>query len=125
MNADYSALQFLSVFLALAILFAVGPLITARLWALYFSPRKPGPSKSASYECGVEAKGAEWRQFRSEYYLYAIVFLIFDVETVFLMPFAVAYGKLTAGAFLAMAVFVLLLVEGLVWAWAKGVLEWK
>lgn len=125
MNGQYSALQFLSVFLVIATVFAIGPLIAAKLWASYFSPQKTGPIKNAAYECGVEATGDAWQQFRSEYYLYAIVFLIFDVETVFLMPFAVAFGKLTIGAFFAIAVFVLLLVEGLVWAWAKGVLEWK
>ena len=63
--------------------------------------------------------------FRSEYYLYAIIFLVFDVETIFLLPFAVSFGGLSVGAFLAMVVFLLLLVEGLVWAWRKGVLTWK
>jgi NADH-quinone oxidoreductase subunit A len=64
-------------------------------------------------------------QFKAEYYLYAIIFLIFDVETIFLLPFAVAFGGLTVGACVAMMVFLLLLVEGLVWAWQKGVLTWK
>jgi NADH-quinone oxidoreductase subunit A len=63
-------------------------------------------------------------QFHSAYYLYAIIFLIFDVEAVFLLPFAVAFTGLTAAACGAMLVFVLLLVEGLAWAWAKGVLTW-
>jgi NADH:ubiquinone oxidoreductase subunit 3 (subunit A) len=125
MNGNYTALQFLTVFLVIAILFALGPLLLAFLWARFFSPRKPGTHKSAVYECGIETRGDAGLHFRSEYYLYAIVFLIFDVETVFLLPFAVAFGKLTLGAFLAIAVFVLLLVEGLVWAWAKGVLEWR
>ena len=64
-------------------------------------------------------------QFKSEYYLYGIVFLIFDVETIFLFPFAAAFNGLSAGAFVAMMIFLLLLVEGLVWAWQKGVLTWK
>jgi NADH-quinone oxidoreductase subunit A len=63
-------------------------------------------------------------QFHSAYYLYAIIFLIFDVEAVFLLPFAVAFSGLPAAACGAMLVFVLLLVEGLAWAWAKGVLTW-
>jgi NADH-quinone oxidoreductase subunit A len=63
-------------------------------------------------------------QFRSAYYLYAIIFLIFDVEAVFLLPFAVAFSGLTVAACISMLVFVLLLVEGLAWAWAKGVLTW-
>jgi NADH:ubiquinone oxidoreductase subunit 3 (subunit A) len=112
------------VFLVAAIVFAAGPLVLAYLWARVFSPNKPGPDKNATYECGLESKGDAWVQFRSEYYLYAIIFLIFDVETIFLLPFAVAFTGLPAGAFMAMIVFLLLLVEGLVWAWRKGVLKW-
>jgi NADH:ubiquinone oxidoreductase subunit 3 (subunit A) len=108
-----------------ALLFAVAPLAAARLWARKFSPAKPGQSKNAIYECGLESKGDAWVHFRSEYYLYAIIFLIFDVEVLFLLPFAVAFTGLSAGAFVAMMVFLLLLVEGLVWAWRKGVLTWK
>jgi NADH-quinone oxidoreductase subunit A len=70
------------------------------------------------------SKGDAWVQFRSAYYLYGIIFLIFDVEAVFLLPFAVAFTGLSAAACAAMLVFVLLLVEGLAWAWAKGVLTW-
>lgn len=102
-----------------------GPLLLARLWARFVSPPKPGPAKNAIYECGLESKGDAWVQFKSEYYLYAIIFLVFDVEAIFLLPFAVAFRGLSLGAFLAMMVFLLLLVEGLVWAWRKGVLTWK
>ncbi len=105
--------------------FALVPLALAWLWARKFSPPKPGPDKNAIYECGLESKGDAWVQFKAEYYLYAIIFLIFDVETIFLLPFAVAFTSLGAGAFIAMMVFLLLLVEGLVWAWQKGVLTWK
>ncbi len=104
---------------------ACGPLLLAYLWARFFSPRKPGPVKSAIYECGLESKGDAWVQFKAEYYLYAIIFLIFDVETIFLLPFAVAFSGLSGGAFVAMMIFLLLLVEGLVWAWKKGVLTWR
>src|SRR5208283_5316252 len=100
-----------------AIAFAVTPLALAFLWAKKFSPPKPGPDKNAIYECGLESKGDAWIQFRSEYYLYAIIFLIFDVETIFLLPFAVSFSSLAGGAFVAMMVFLLLLAEGLVWAW--------
>ena len=113
------------VLMIAAILFAVTPLLLAYAWAKFFSPRKPGQDKNATYECGLESKGDAWVQFRSEYYLYAIIFLIFDVETIFLLPFAVAFTGLPAGAFMAMLVFLFLLVEGLVWAWTKGVLVWK
>ena len=97
----------------------------ALLWAKKFSPRKPGASKNAVYECGLESETRSWVQFKSDYYLYAIIFLVFDVETIFLLPFAVAYKVLPVGAVIAMMVFLLLLVEGLVWAWRKGVLNWK
>ena len=113
------------VFAVAAVLFALVPLGLARLWAKKFSPIKPGPDKNATYECGLESKGDAWVQFKSEYYLYAILFLIFDVETIFLLPFAVAFTSLSVGAFVAMMVFLLLLSEGLIWAWQKGVLNWK
>ena len=89
-----------------------------------FSPAKPNAIKNAIYECGLESKGDAWVQFRSAYYLYAIMFLIFDVEAVFLLPFAVAFTGLGVAACVSMLVFVLLLIEGLAWAWAKGVLTW-
>ena len=104
--------------------FAIAPLLLAQLWARKFSPRKPGPTKNTIYECGLESKNDTQLQFRPEYYLYAIIFLIFDVEVIFLLPFAVAFTGLTIGPTLAMLVFLLLLAEGLVWAWQKGVLTW-
>jgi len=121
----YSPYLLVVVFAAAAVLFALAPLGMARLWAVKFSPPKPGPDKNAIYECGLESKGDAWVQFRSEYYLYGIVFLIFDVETIFLLPFAVAFGGLSVGGFVAMMIFISLLAEGLVWAWQKGVLTWK
>jgi len=125
MPVEYNPYLLVIVLMIAAIGFAVGPLLAAYAWARLLSPRKPGPVKNAIYECGLESKGDAWVQFRSEYYLYAIIFLIFDVETIFLLPFAVAFTSLPAGAFVAMLVFLLLLVEGLVWAWQKGVLTWK
>ncbi len=124
MNA-YHPYEFLAVFMAAAILFALAPLLLARLWARVFSLQKPGEQKNAIYECGLESKGEAGIQFKSEYYVYGILFLIFDVETLFLLPFAVAFTSLSLGAFLAMMVFLLLLGEGLVWAWMKGILTWK
>jgi NADH:ubiquinone oxidoreductase subunit 3 (subunit A) len=107
-----------------ALAFGLGPLALARLWARFFSPQKRNAIKNSTYECGLVSEGDAWVQFRSAYYLYAIIFLIFDVEAVFLLPFAVAFTGLTAAACAAMLVFVLLLVEGLTWAWAKGILTW-
>ncbi len=114
----------LTVLFVAALGFGLAPLGLARLWAKAFSPAKPNKIKNATYECGLDSKGDAWVQFRSGYYLYAIIFLIFDVEAVFLLPFAVAFTGLGAAACVAMLVFVLLLVEGLAWAWAKGVLTW-
>jgi NADH:ubiquinone oxidoreductase subunit 3 (subunit A) len=123
--SDYDPYQFLAVFLGMAVLFALVPLALARLWAKKFSPQKPGKDKNAVYECGLESRGSAAIRFKSEYYLYGIIFLIFDVEALFLVPFAVAFLKLPLGAFIAMVVFILLLAEGLAWAWMKGVLTWK
>ena len=125
MSVDYHPYVFLAVFLVAALLFALVPLALARLWAKRFSPQKPGEHKNAIYECGLESKGTAAIQFKSEYYLYGIIFLIFDVETIFLFPFAVAFLDLSFGSFMAMMVFVLLLAEGLAWAWMKGILTWR
>src|SRR5881394_886741 len=127
MPADSDAYSYLVIIVLLvgAVLFALTPLALAWIWAKKFSARKPGQDKNAIYECGLESKGDAWIQFKAEYYLYAIIFLIFDVETIFLLPFAVSFSGLPAGAFIAMIVFLLLFVEGLAWAWQKGVLTWK
>lgn len=116
---------FLALFAAVAVVFPVALLTVARLWSRFFQPAKPGAIKNDVYECGVEPTGDSWIQFKAHYYLYAILFLIFDVEVLFLLPFAVAFTTLSAGALLAMLVFILLLAEGLVWAWHRGYLEWK
>jgi NADH-quinone oxidoreductase subunit A len=116
---------FLALFLGVALAFPLGMLTVARLWFRFFQPLKPSAEKNAVYECGLETKGDAWIQFKAHYYLYAILFLIFDVEVLFLLPFAVAFTSLSAGAILAMLVFVLLLAEGLAWAWQRGHLEWS
>ena len=121
---DQTYLPVLVLFVG-AVGFALTPLLLAWLWAKKFSPKKPGQDKNAIYECGLESKGDAWIQFKSDYYLYAIIFLIFDVETIFLLPFAVAFTSFGVGAFLEMMVFLFLLAVGLVWAWKKGVLSWK
>lgn len=108
----------------MAVGFGVGPILLARIWALTFSPAKPGKDKSSNYECGLASAGDPGGHQNIHYYLYAIVFLVFDVESIFLIPFAAAYTGLSVGALITMAVFLLLLAEGLVWAWLKGVLTW-
>jgi NADH-quinone oxidoreductase subunit A len=125
MPAETNAYLSLFLLFAGALGFALVPLALAWWWAKRFSPNKPGPAKNATYECGLASQGDAWVQFKSEYYLYGIIFLVFDVETLFLLPFAAAFKGLGVGAFGAMMVFVLLLAEGLAWAWKKGVLTWK
>ena len=116
---------FLALYLVVAAAFPIALLGVARLWFVFFQPAKPGGVKNAVYECGVPPTGDSWIQFKAHYYLYAILFLIFDVEVLFLLPFAVAFSGLPAGALAAMLVFILLLAEGLVWAWRRGHLEWR
>ncbi len=116
---------FLALFGLVAVAFPLILLSVAQLWFRFFQPPKPSTVKGDAYECGVASSGDSWIQFKAHYYLYAILFLIFDVEVLFLLPFAVAFSDLPAGALLAMLVFMLLLAEGLVWAWHRGHLEWK
>jgi len=116
---------FLALFLGVAVAFPLILLGVAQLWVRFFQPAKPNALKNAVYECGLPPQGESWIQFKAHYYLYAILFLIFDVEVLFLLPFAVAFTGLPAGALFAMLVFILLLAEGLVWAWARGHLNWK
>lgn len=116
---------FLALFAGVALAFPLILLGVAQLWVRTFQPAKPGPMKNSTYECGLPASGDSWIQFKAHYYLYAILFLIFDVEVLFLLPFAVTLTSLSVGALLAMLVFILLLAEGLVWAWHRGYLEWK
>ena len=125
MPGDYNPYLFILLLGLGALAFALIPLALAWLWAKKFSPKKENAIKKATYECGLESKGDAWIQFKSEYYLYAIIFLIFDVETIFLLPFAVSFTGLGVGAFVSLMVFLFLLVSGLAWAWMKGVLTWK
>ncbi len=124
MNGPHSY-AFLALFALAAVAFPLGLLGVARLWAKFFSPPKPSQTKNDVYECGVAPTGDSWIQFKAHYYLYAILFLIFDVEVLFLLPIAVAFTGLPAGALITVLVFILLLAEGLVWAWHRGHLEWQ
>ena len=94
--------------------------------AAIFPAAKAGPGQELRPMNAASNRSAK-RKFNStsQYYLYAIIFLIFDVEAVFLVPFAVAFTGLPVGAFIAILVFLLLLIEGLVWAWGKGCLQWQ
>jgi NADH:ubiquinone oxidoreductase subunit 3 (subunit A) len=89
-----------------------------------FGPKKPNPIKQSTYECGIEPVGEGWVQFKAQYYIFALVFLVFDVETVFLFPWAVKLSQLGLFAVIEGIVFILILVAGLVYTWRKGMLEW-
>src|ERR1700730_6023454 len=115
---------FIVVFAGVALMFPLLPLALAWMWRKFFQPPKPGAEKNAIYECGVESIGEAHVQFHSQYYLYAIIFLIFDVQAIFLVALAGAFTGLPFGACIAVLVFLLLLIEGLVWAWGKGCLNW-
>ena len=111
---------FIGLFIVVAFLLAAVPLIVN--WLL--APNKPNQIKTETYECGIETVGDTWVQFKAQYYIYALIFVIFDVEAVFLLPWAVAFKQLEVFGIVAMIVFILLLVDGLVYAWRKGDLEW-
>ena len=109
-----------AIFIIVAILFTtIGLGLSALL-----RPRKPNPVKLSTYECGVESQGNSWIQYFPGFYIYALVFVVFEVETVFLYPWAVAYGKLGLFALIEMLVFVGILVLGLAYAWRKRALRW-
>jgi len=111
---------YIGVFLVLAPIFPALALIIPRLIA----PKKPNRIKQQTYECGIETVGDTWVQFKVQYYIFALVFLVFDVEIVFLYPWAVAFNILPLFAVLEGVLFILILVGGLLYAWRKGALEW-
>jgi NADH:ubiquinone oxidoreductase subunit 3 (subunit A) len=112
---------YILIFSIVAVLVPAAALIVSRLLA----PRKPNPIKESTYECGMETVGASWVQFKAQYYVFALVFLVFDVEVVFLFPWAAALNALTMFAVLEGIIFILILVAGLVYTWRKGLLEWS
>lgn len=99
--------------------------IAAILIGHFMGPRRPDPIKTAVYESGVETIGDTWVQFRAQYYLIGLVFVVFDVEAIFLFPIAIAYEQLSLFPVLAAIFFIVLLVIGLLYDWRKGALEWQ
>ena len=101
-------------------------LVFLAMWiAGLISPHSFNPQKEEPYECGIPTRGKSMSQFRVGYYLFAILFLMFDVETVFLFPWAVQMRSLGAQGLVSIVIFFSILVLGLVYAWKKGALEWK
>ncbi|ERM89106.1 NADH-quinone oxidoreductase subunit A [Coprobacter fastidiosus NSB1 = JCM 33896] len=89
------------------------------------SPRSFNSQKGEAYECGIPTRGTSWMQFKAGYYLFAILFLMFDVETVFLFPWAVIVRDLGIAGLMSVLFFLVILAFGLAYAWRKGALEWK
>jgi len=113
------------VFAVVALLTGVA-LVGLALWiAKLISPRSYNPQKGEAYECGIPTRGSSITRFHVGYYLFAILFLMFDVETVFLFPWAARMRALGGDALICVAVFFAILVLGLIYAWRKGALEWK
>lgn len=93
--------------------------------ALLLSPKSFNPQKGEPYECGIPTRGTSWMQFKVGYYLYAILFLMFDVEAIFLFPWATVVRDLGIPGLYSILFFVLILGLGLAYAWKKGALKWK
>lgn len=112
--------QFIVLFLVLSPIFPAMPVVLNHI----LGPKKPNAIKQQTYECGIETVGDSWVQFKVQYYIYALVFVIFDIEAIFLFPIAAAYGQLGLFAVASTLLFIFLLADGLVYAWGRGVLEW-
>ena len=119
-----------AMFAAVAVSVPTGMLVGSWLLSLVkIRPRKPTPLKRSIYECGFETISGTWNRFNFRFYTFALIFVIFDVEVVFLFPWAASFGLMSAkfgGSVLAeMAVFVAILLVGWLYAWRKGALEWR
>ncbi len=123
MTAETYATIYTPVIVAalVGIVFVASTLFVANLLA----PRIRGRTKETIYECGMQPIGQGWSQMNLRYYLYAFVFLIFEIEAVFLFPWAVVFRRLGPFAFWEMMLFLAMLLFGLAYAWRKGVLQWE
>ncbi len=117
MVSDYAYVGF---FCVVGVIFVIFVFFLSRL----VRPAHPNPDKLESYECGELPIGGAWVQYNVRYYLYALIFVIFDVEVVFLFPWAVVYKSLGFFAFIEMIIFLAILIFGLAYVWRKGALKW-
>ncbi len=111
---------------SLVLFFLLGVILVggAILFSSFVAPKSWNPVKMEPYECGIPVKSGAWIQFNVGYYLFAIIYLIFDVETVFLFPWAVVMKDLGMTAFIEIIIFFFILALGLLYAWKKGALKW-
>ena len=119
-DAYFQQYLFIALLAGTAIILGVVPLVLAK----FVAPKKPGQTKLSPYECGLESEGDPWVQFKVQYYIYALLFVVFDVEVAFVYPWAVALKGLGWFAMVEMVIFLGILLVGLLYAWKKGVLEW-
>ena len=111
--------------LVVVILTAIALVAVALGIARAISPRSYNPQKGEAYECGIPTRGQSWMQFKVGYYLFAILFLMFDVETVFLFPWAAVVQDLGVYGLVSIFFFIVVLILGLAYAWKNGALEWQ
>lgn len=109
------------LFAVLAVLFPAAPLIFAKL----ISPYNPGPEKNRAYECGTVEAGDPWGQFKIQFYLYGLIFLVFDIEALFLFPWATVFRGAGWLGLVEMMVFIALLLAAWLYAWKQRALEWE
>ena len=116
----------MSEYLAVLIFIFVGAgiVLATFFFARLLRPHNPYPEKNLNYECAEVPIGASWIKFHNRFYIFALIFVIFDVEAIFLFPWAVAFGQLGLYALVEMVIFILILFFGLFYAWKKGVLKW-
>jgi len=107
------------------LLTAIFMVLASLLIAKWLAPTSKNPQKGEPYECGIPTRGTSWAQFRVGYYLFAILFLVFDIETILLFPWAVIAKDLGVQGIILVSFFFIILSLGLVYAWKKGALEWK
>ncbi|GAB4442758.1 MAG: NADH-quinone oxidoreductase subunit A [Anaerolineae bacterium] len=112
-------------FIAILGVLALGIPAAAIVIGRVLGPRRPNKVQRSTYECGIETVGEGQEQLKVQYYLFALVFLVFDVEVVLLLPWALAYQQLPLFALVAGVTFIFLVADGLVYAWRKGALEWR
>lgn len=108
-----------------AVLTGILLVVAATVIAKLISPKSYTVKKAETFECGIPTRGQSMIQFKSGYYIFAILFLIFDVETVFLYPWAVVAKSLGTTSLLCIGIFMVILVLGLAYAWKKGALKWQ
>ena len=123
MLSDWGHVGFLVL---LALVFPIGGIASSwMLGVLKLRPQAPDRIKESTFECGVETEGTAWVQFNFRYYYFALLFVIFDVEAVFLYPWAVSFEKVAVAGFIEVLTFLVILLIGLAYAWRKNALEWS